>query len=60
MITHKIVNFGNKRMAIAEVRNGPTAWLTVTQPLEPNQDPDWIELERRLMRCELSPIPEAS
>lgn len=59
MITHQIVDFGNKRMAVVEIRNGPHAWLTVTHPLDQAEEPDWAELERCLMKCELAPIPEA-
>lgn len=60
MITHKIVDFGNQRMAVVEIRNGPHAWLTVTHPLEQIEQPNWAELERQLMQSELFPIPEAS
>lgn len=59
MITHGIVDFGNKRLAFVEVPNG-SAWLILTHELAPDERPNWLELEDRLMAYDPLPIPEAS
>jgi hypothetical protein len=57
VIEHRIQDFGNTRLAVAETRCGQW-WLTVTHPLKPNESPNWSDLDRIL--SEPGPVPEAS